>query len=472
MPRAPKVFRKLAVTGVTALVGIVVWGSVSPAAAVPVFARKYQTSCQTCHVAFPKLNPHGEAFRLNGYRMPEEEKGDEHMVKEEPLSLGSEAYERIWPDAVYPTTIPAHVPIALNVKMADVYASSLEDGDRELIHNDFQFPQEANLFAAGTMGKTFSFISEVTYAETADGGSEVEIERAQLHVNSPFGPPHVVNFKIGKFAPDLDDGFHEMWLMTNNGVDAVFSFSPIGLSGGSELAEDGPGISLPGNVKGVEMYGVASHRLFYTVGLTNGIGPGPNDTTDANSGKDVYARVDYKFGGMALDGDTTGVTLPAENWRERSLRIGLLGYRGDGGKILFPVTDEEGTAFTLEDDRFDRVGVFASLYVGDLNLFGVAMRGNDHLRLRDEESGELVSQRSRSYDSWFLQGDYVIKPPFQVSLRYEQLRPADPAASKLELLNANFTYLMRANVKTMLEYRRDLNEGKNYELDAVLRFAL
>src|SRR6266536_1193517 len=84
MPRAPQVFRKLAVTGVAALVGIVVWGGLSPAAAVPVFARKYQTSCQTCHVAFPKLNPFGEAFRLRGYRMPAE---TEDMIKEKPIPL-------------------------------------------------------------------------------------------------------------------------------------------------------------------------------------------------------------------------------------------------------------------------------------------------------------------------------------------------------------------------------------------------
>ena len=42
----------------------------SPARAVPVFSRKYQTSCQTCHTIFPKLNPFGQAFRFNGYRMP------------------------------------------------------------------------------------------------------------------------------------------------------------------------------------------------------------------------------------------------------------------------------------------------------------------------------------------------------------------------------------------------------------------
>jgi hypothetical protein len=36
-----------------------------PAAAIPAFARKYGTSCQTCHTIFPKLNPFGEAFRRN-----------------------------------------------------------------------------------------------------------------------------------------------------------------------------------------------------------------------------------------------------------------------------------------------------------------------------------------------------------------------------------------------------------------------
>ena len=34
---------------------------------LPAFARKYKTSCATCHVGFPKLNAFGEAFRRNGY---------------------------------------------------------------------------------------------------------------------------------------------------------------------------------------------------------------------------------------------------------------------------------------------------------------------------------------------------------------------------------------------------------------------
>jgi len=46
--------------------GILVLGMAAPAHAVPVFSRKYYTSCGTCHAIFPKLNPYGQAFRLNG----------------------------------------------------------------------------------------------------------------------------------------------------------------------------------------------------------------------------------------------------------------------------------------------------------------------------------------------------------------------------------------------------------------------
>src|SRR5579859_7797695 len=74
----------------------------SPAYAVPAFARKYQTSCQTCHIVFPKLNAFGEAFRLRGYRMPGE---TEDMVKEKPVSMGAPAYKRLWPEAVWPGEI-------------------------------------------------------------------------------------------------------------------------------------------------------------------------------------------------------------------------------------------------------------------------------------------------------------------------------------------------------------------------------
>lgn len=436
------------------------------ATAIPAFARIHQTSCQTCHVGFPKLNPFGEAFRLNGYRMP-----GEMQPEEKPQSLGAEAYKKMWPRAIWPSDLPAHVPLALNVKMASVYSSSLDENGRSVIKNDFQFPQEANLFTGGTLGDHFGFLGEVTWAEKANGSSETELERFHLQAGNFIGPPHLINIKIGKFAPDLEDGFQEMWLSTNNGVDTLFTFNPIGLHGGTGLAEDGGGISLPSGVKGVELYGVGVHRLFYTVGVVNGLGPSASGNVDGNASKDVYARVDYKFGGMGLDGDTTGVTLPAENWRERSLRVGLLGYHGNGKGVDFPVTDENGAQLNIQDRTFDRAGVYASWYFDDLNVFGVVMNGRDRLDTFGGD-GALANTQSHHFNTWFVQSDYVILPPLQASLRYENATPPSAAEVKsIRSLNAGLSYFAYANVKLMLEYRRDLREAKNYSLDTILRFA-
>ena len=87
-------------------VAFAVLGTADTASAIPAFARKYQTSCQTCHAMFPKLNAFGEAFRLRGYRMPGE---TEDMVKQPPTSLGAPAYKRLWPQAIWPSDLPSGV---------------------------------------------------------------------------------------------------------------------------------------------------------------------------------------------------------------------------------------------------------------------------------------------------------------------------------------------------------------------------
>jgi hypothetical protein len=460
--------REIRVILMTLAVGCLFFAGYRPAGAVPVFARKYQTSCQTCHTIFPKLNPFGEAFRLNGYRLPGE---TEEQIKEKPVSLGSEGYKKTWPSNVWPGEIPGNVPLAMNVKMASIYASSRDDSGRQVTRNDFQFPQEVNIFSAGTLGEHFSYFGELTWSQLPDGGTETEIEHAQIHVNSPFGPEHLFNFKIGKFSPDLEDGFQEMWLMADNGVDSLFAYSPIGFNGGSAIDEEAGGISLPASVTGVEMYGVGMHRLFYTLGAANGVGPSTNGNFDGNTKKDYYARVDYKFGGMGLDGDTTGVTLPPENWRENSLRVGAFGYWGDGSHTQYDITDEAGNPFLQDDRYFQRYGGYLSWTMRDLNVFGVYMKGTDTLRTFDPDSMKRLFEHSPKFDTWFAQADYVFTPVFQGSVRYEKLNPGDPAAPNLDFLNVNFSVLVRANIKTMLEYRRDLQDKTNHQFAAVLRFA-
>ncbi len=452
------------------LVPLVLVATVSTASAVPAFARKYQTSCQTCHVVFPKLNAFGEAFRLRGYRMPGE---TEEMVKEPPVSLGAPAYKKLWPRAIWPGEISRTVPLAVNLKLADVNTSSLnEDGSTTSVKNDLQFPQEANIFGAGTLGEHVSYLTEVTFGENSDSSVSVELEHARLQFDSPFGPEDMFHIRLGKFAPNVVDGFQEMWISTDAAIDSLFAYNPVGVNGGTGLAGDvSPSpISIPAAVRGIEGYGIIAHRAMWVAGLANGIGPGPDGRFDGNNSKDVYARFDYKFGGMGLDGSTGGAPVPEKNWRDNSLRVGVFTYRGDGSHIDFGVTSEEGALQNLQDLHFLRTGVYASVYYQDLNVFGAYLHGTDSLQLFDE-SGPLTAVFAPDYNAWFAQADYLFYPWLQGAARYETLTPGDRSIPMLKSGVFNLSALIRANVKAMVEYQRDLREGTNHSFNALVRFA-
>jgi hypothetical protein len=449
-------------------------GSAATADALPVFARKYQTSCQTCHSMFPKLNAFGEAFRLRGYRMPGQ---TEDMVKEKPVSLGAPAYKRLWPEAIWPGEISSAVPLAVNMKLADLNISSLnDDGSVTSIHNDFQFPQEVNLFGAGTLGDHVSYLGEVTFAENPDSSVSVELEHAHMGFDSPFGPEDLFHFRIGKFAPNIVDGFQEMWLSTDAGIDSLFAYNPIGLHGGTGLAGDATPtpIALPALVQGVEGYGIIAHRALWVAGMANGIGPSATDTTgrfDGNNAKDVYARFDYKIGGMGLDGDTGGRPVPEKNWQDNSLRLGVFTYRGDASGTDFPTTTEDGVEANIQDVHFLRTGLYASWYYQDLNVFGAYLHGSDSLQLADASTGSLLNAFVPTFHAWFTQADYMIYPWLQATGRYETVTPGDITIPSLRTGVFTLSALVRANVKAMIEYQRDFREGTNHSLNAILRFA-
>jgi hypothetical protein len=226
---------------------------------------------------------------------------------------------------------------------------------------------------------------------------------------------------------------------------------------------------LPDLVQGFEAYGVAGHRLFYAAGVVNGIGG--NGRFDGNDAKDLYARVDYKIGGMGLDGDLGGREAPDKNWRDDSLRLGAFVYRGDGRGINFEAVSEEGEQLNIQDDRFLRTGFFASGYWRDLNLFGAYVHGTDTLRQFSPDSAEFLGEVKPKYHAWFAQADYLFYPWLLGAVRYETLTPGDRSVQSLRTGAVNVSGLIRANVKAMVEYQRDLREGKNHSLNAILRFA-
>jgi hypothetical protein len=455
-----------------ALVLVALAATESTALAIPAFARKYQTSCQTCHIVFPKLNAFGEAFRLRGYRMPGE---TEEMVKQPPVSLGAPAYKKLWPNAVWPGEISSSVPLAVNIEMADVNTSSPnEDGTVTRVKNDLQFPKELAILGAGTLGEHVSYWTEAVFGEKADGSVEVEIEQARMGFDSPFGPEDLFHFRIGKFVPNLVDGLKGgIFVSTDAGIDSLFGYNPIGFNGGIGLGETTPpAISIPGSVRGIEGYGMIKHRALWVAGLANGIGPSAAGNFDGNNAKDVYARFDYKIGGMGLDGDTGGQPIvPEKNWRDNSLRLGVFTYRGDGSNIDFPIDTVVRPLTNIQDVHFLRTGVYANVFLQDLNVFAAYLHGTDSLQVSNATTAKLLKASEPDYHSWFTQADYLIYPWLQAGFRYETVTPADTSVESLRTGVANASALIRANVKAMIEYQRDIREGANHSLNAVLRFA-
>jgi len=72
--------------GALVLGGFILFSAPENSYGVPYFARKYNVTCQTCHVLPPKLNQVGENFRANDYKLP-----------------GVEPAHRTWPFALWLT---------------------------------------------------------------------------------------------------------------------------------------------------------------------------------------------------------------------------------------------------------------------------------------------------------------------------------------------------------------------------------
>ncbi len=381
--------------------------------AIPTFARKYRTSCTTCHIGFNKLNIFGKAYRLNGYNIPE---GDAAYVKEEPSSLGAPAWARVWPDTVWPGTIPGAVPISFMVHQR---VNVRQDNDTAAV--DFDMPHEFELFVGGTFDDFASFFGEFVLFE--DG--EVEgLKRLFVQFNDIFYmhfgnwlSENALNIKIGRFYVAAEP-FHTATRRTL----ATLRVNDFNVGTNKWNFND--------IQSGIEANGIVAKRVRYAAGVVNGNGA----TADDNNHKDVYYRLSYKHGGMAFDGsgaeELEDELVETENWVDNSVTLGTFGYFG----------------LTGTNNRFFRVGGDLRASYGNLEVYGAGVYGedNDVVATADVTSNSFV---------WFIGGDYVIFPWLMTSLRYEDenIEAGDDDAD-IERFVANLIMYPRANIRLLAEF--------------------
>lgn len=181
--------------GIVALAAILIGGEAS---AIPAFARKYKAACTTCHVAIPKRNAFGEAFRRNGYIMPQQDKA---QVKQAPVELGAEAWKEVFPNSIWPGLLPAEFPLAayIHQRVVTEFGESAK-GNRI----EFDMPHEVELLIGGTFDESFSFFGEYVLFE--HGQNAVGLNRFFFQVNDALGPENAVNIRFGLLEPGITEG--------------------------------------------------------------------------------------------------------------------------------------------------------------------------------------------------------------------------------------------------------------------------
>jgi len=396
------------------------------AEAIPAFARKYKTACITCHAIFPRLTALGEAFRLNGYKMPG---GDELYVKDPPMSLGAAAYKQVFPDAVWPSDIPGMPPLALRV----VTSYTANTGGGVTPKTNFAI-DEVSLLSAGSMGENMAFFVVI---ENHDTAFSQNVQKTTLGTGET-----VVTDVNGSLEPGTE---FSAWLMWSSLFKKTLGENHLNIRFGTVGKQD---LALPNNriegaisaqnylyateldidaagsaSVGAELNGFGKHWR-YNVGAMNGDG-------ESNK-KNYYADVSFKIGGLGYDGSggttTEGGlnTTPAGYWRDDSIRF--------GGFYYITHTGPTGV-------KWDRVGADVRVSYKDLQVGVGYITGKNNDPATPEPEKKNV---------WFAEAEYFVFPWMQPYLRYEQVTSNVSNEGKSRLV-AGVGLLARANVKFTLE---------------------
>lgn len=434
------------------------------AQAIPVFSRKYRTSCITCHAGFPKLNSVGEAFRRNGYQFPQD---DDILVKDEPIPMGSEHYKEMWPNSLWPNDIPHLPPLSLRARLGYFQALANGPGNNEP-SSDFRFPMDYSLMSGGTLGKDISFYANVILAgrggHGGEGGGhggmgeaaglESSLERVFVQFDNLFAwseeddedgmrlgrrwitlPRHAMVLRVGQFEPLVI----APWASIHRQLSITPFLPNLATIGGNSF-------SFEPAQRGLELNGIIRQYNSYSIGLGNG--NGVETAWDNNSQKDYYFRINRKWWGFPLDGvlgqaelvdDEAMSEAPGEDemapigldfWREIQFQTGFFGYFGRN-EASVTVEDHvelrlaDGGVFDLDvprtitrPDRFERLGFDVRWQYQDLDIYGVWVYGWNSDPISDEDPNVIMPDEMMT---WFVEADYYFKPWFIGYSRYEEL---------------------------------------------------
>ena len=477
--------------------------------AIPPFARKYQTSCQTCHLDFPKLTDFGKAFKDAGFKFPAD---DETYLKEAPVMLGAPANKDSFPNSVWPGTMPGMPPVGLRYNQFFQFTGANRNQFNSLAApgtvpgvipaTDFQ-AGFFSIFTAGNFGSDIAFWVDDDLSVSGDnsGGGLGDAYLKFVNIGRVMKlPKDSLSLRVGQFELDLpvtqarsiNLSPYDIYQQANMGA-AISGAKQQNVGNQTALANVARGFELSGgHTYGGYHYSVAVFDQ-NTTGISQGSNqfPGvPSATASATGGvgfssdssmKNVYARASYRFN---LEGDpksrhdiqAAGATGPHDH---TYLSLGTFYMYGNSVQRI-PGVD----TFLTNREPYYRVGGDFSFNYRTFNVYGLYMLGHDDNYLPVDSTGALIPLPLASdsptaskflqgipatFSGGFVQADYLLKPWVMAIMRWDQVNSsADringltfatstpyfaPYDSSRDRWTPGIQFLIHPNLKLSFEYQ-------------------
>lgn len=368
--------------------------------AIPAFARKYQTSCYTCHAGFPTRNAFGEAFKANGYRWPGGE--DEEHAKQAQTTMGAEGWKKTFPSSPWPTDIPGFAPLAVfvtgpllnyadNVK-ASKGATAGQQTKVGLLN--WGGPFDGRILYGGTIGENIGFFGAVESIATGSTKSNFRATWA--------------------FSPGLNLGVGNAFSFWSSGED-VTTYT------GVFPATTGTGLELT-YAAGQKSGGIN----IYAGAMGNGtIATDLSSTTKPTHLDDIrYLRAEYKIGGAGV----------------------LSGAGGTYGNEYLGLDDHLGIGASIVNAK---PGIFTGTFAGDQTVYGVDANGN-----YGNFTGGVAYSKSNDLklNNYAVDGGYFVYPWLLAKVAYRNLGVVGVNTNN-PTLTTTVTAWPRANVSIAAAYK-------------------
>ena len=487
---------------------ILVLLSPSKSYAIPPFARKYQTSCQTCHMDFPKLNDFGKAFKDAGFKFPTD---DDTYLKEAPVMLGAPANKESFPNSVWPGTMPGMPPVGLRYNQFFQFTTSNRNQFNALTApgsvpglipaTDFQ-AGFFSIFTAGNFGSDIAFWvdDDLSVAGDNSGGGLGDGYLKFVNIGRVMKlPKDSLSLRAGQFELDLPV---TQARSINLSPYDIYQQANIGarqqnVGNQSTIANVARGFELSGG----HTYGGYHYSLAIfdqnTTGISQGANqfPGvPSATASATGGvgfssdsslKNIYARASYRFNlesdpKKRQDIQAAGATGPHDH---TYLSLGTFYMYGDSLQRLAGVTAGNVNTFLDNREPYYRVGGDFSFNYRTFNVYGLYMLGHDSNMLPVDATGApiplpidpttatagFVRGIPATFSGGFVQADYLLKPWLMAIMRWDQVNStADringllfatntpyfaPYNSSRDRWTPGVQFLIHPNIKLSFEYQ-------------------